>query len=131
MIPIIISQPDRRQVKVKQAGIVQLGPVIWLNDVLYTPTFKCNLISTQKLAQDENYIVSYRPDFCVIQDLTSKMLIGAGDPGNGVYYLRRMNDGLAFSTTKKVDLVKWHKHLGRPSHDSLASLSVNCGFKLN
>jgi len=58
-VPIIISQPDGRQVKVEQACMVQLGPEIWLKDVLYTPTFKCNLVSTQKLAQDENCVVSY------------------------------------------------------------------------
>lgn len=57
-IPIIISQSDGRQVKVEQAGMVQLGPAIWPKDVLYTPTFKCNLISAQKLAQDESCVVS-------------------------------------------------------------------------
>ena len=65
-IPIIISQPDGRQVKVEEASMVQVGPVIWLKDVLYNPTFKCNLISAQKLAQDENCVVSYGSVFCII-----------------------------------------------------------------
>ena len=65
--------------------MVQLGRKIWLKDVVYTPTFKCNLVSAQKLAQDENCVVSYGPNLCVIQDLTSKMLIGVDDLGNGVH----------------------------------------------
>jgi len=77
-LPITISQPDGRQIIVKQAGMVKLGPDIWLKDVLYTPTFKCNLVSAQMLARDENCVVSYGPNFCVILDLTSKTQIGVG-----------------------------------------------------
>lgn len=85
----------------------------------------------QKLAQDENCVASYGPDFCAIQDLTSKTLIRAGDPRNGVYYLRTMRGGTSFAAIKKVDLVRWHQRLGHPSHDSLAPLSTICGFQLN
>jgi len=86
--PVFICQPDGRQVKVEKAGLVKLGPNIILKDVLYTPTFKCNLISAKKLAVNENCVISYGPNFCLIQDLTLKMLIGASDPRNGVYYLK-------------------------------------------
>ena len=111
--------------------MVKLGPRMWLKDVLYTPSFKCNLVSAQKLARDENCVVSYGPDFCVIQDLTSKTLIGAGDPGNEVYYFRDMHGGLALTATKNEDPVRWHQRLGHPSYGSLVSLSTICGFKLN
>ena len=83
--------------------MVQLGPDIWLKDVLYTLTFKCNLVSAQKLAIDENYVLSYGPNFCVIQDLNSKLQIEAGDPGNGVYYLRFICGGMTFAAVKNVD----------------------------
>ena len=39
--------------------------------------------------------------------------------------------GAALSVTKNVDPVRCHQRLGQPSHGSLASLSANCGFKLN
>jgi len=68
--------------------MVKLGLNIQLKDVLYTLTFRCNLVSTHKFAIHENCVVSYGPFFCVIQDLTLKMLIAVGEPGNGVYYLR-------------------------------------------
>ena len=46
LVPIIILQPDGRQIKVEKAGMVQLGPDIWLKDVLYTPCL-CSEISTR------------------------------------------------------------------------------------
>ena len=49
-MPIIISQPDRRQVKVESPGMVQLGPEMWLKNGICAPRFKCNLFSGQKLA---------------------------------------------------------------------------------
>ena len=87
--------------------------------------------SNIQLSLHENCIVSYRPDFCVIQDLTSNTLIGVGDPGNGVYYLTDMHGGSAFTATKNVDHVRWHQQLEHPSYGSLVSLSTICDFKLN
>ena len=54
-------------------------------------------MSTQKLAIGENCVVSYGPNFYVIQELTSKTLTGGGDPGNGMYYLRFMRGGSVFT----------------------------------
>jgi len=59
---IFISQPDGRQVNVE----VKLRSDIILKGVLYTPTFKCNMISSSKLVIDENCVMSYGPNFCVI-----------------------------------------------------------------
>ena len=104
-MPIYILQPHGRKIKVEKAGSVKLGPNIILRDVLYIPTFKCNLISTQKLAIDENCLVSYEPNFCIIQDLTSKTLIGVGDPGDEVYYFKNLHKGLVFTATNQADSV--------------------------
>ena len=74
-LPIIISQLDGQRSTMKQASMVKLEPDIQLKDVLYTLTFKYNLVFTQKLVIDENCVVSYGSNFCVTRDLTSKMLI--------------------------------------------------------
>lgn len=47
---IHIAQPDGTIVTVKQARTAYLGGGLYLKEVLYTPNFKCNLISVQKLA---------------------------------------------------------------------------------
>jgi len=57
--PIFISQPNSRQVKAEKAGNVKLGSEIIFKDVLHTPTFKCSLISAQKVGTDENCVISY------------------------------------------------------------------------
>ena len=73
--PIPIAQPDSKIVAVKKTGTVSLGDHLILKEVLYTPTFKCNLISVQKLANDENCLIIYGVHFCALQDLTSRKLI--------------------------------------------------------
>jgi len=86
--------------------MVKLDPDIVLKHVFHTRFLKCNLISTQKLAIHENCIASYGPNFCIIQDLTLKMQIGAGDLGNGVYYLKNIHGGSIFIAVKKDDSVR-------------------------
>jgi len=51
--PINIAQPDGGIFSVTKAGNVNIGGVLTLKGVLYIPTFKCNLISVQKLTEDE------------------------------------------------------------------------------
>jgi len=50
-----------------------------LKNVLYVPNLNCNLISISKLCKQLNCVMTYFDEFCVIQDRTSRTLIGAGD----------------------------------------------------
>jgi len=50
-----------------------------LQNVLYVPAFICNLILAYQLANNRNWIITYSANFCLIQDLTSKMLIGEAE----------------------------------------------------
>jgi len=89
------------------------------------------LVFAQKLAIDENCVFCYGPDFCAIQKVTSNMLIGMGDLGNTVYYLRFLRGRSIFDAVKKVDQVWWHQRLGHLSCGSLAPLYMLCDFNLN
>ena len=114
-MPIIIPQLDGRWLKVEKAIMVKLGLDIISKDELYMPSFKCNLISTQKLVVDEHCAVSYSLSFCIIQDLALKMQIRAAELASTVYYLKNMRGASVFATVKKGDIMRWHEQLRHPS----------------
>ena len=129
--PISIVLPDGRIILAEKAGDVNLGAGWKLREVLHTPTFKENLISVRQLARDKNCIIIYGVDFCMIQDLTPKKLIGTAEAENGMYYLKPSARGTVFAATHTKEAILWHQRLGHPSFISLSSLLVSCGFHLN
>ena len=77
-------------------GRARLSPKIALTDVLYVPNLTCNLISIRQLISTINCQITFANALCVIQDRTSKMLIGAGElSGGGVYYFKLIQSYLA------------------------------------
>ena len=101
-----------------------LGENLQLENVLYVPNLKCNLVSISKLCEQFNCAVTYFDDFCVIQDHTLRILIGAGEQREGLYYLKQV-------PTQQVNAVKatclWHMRLGHPSSEVLSYLPSSLG----
>ena len=64
-------------------GRVCLSPEIALTDVFYVPNITCNLISIRQLISAINCQITFANALCVIQDRTSKMLIGEGELSRG------------------------------------------------
>ena len=128
---IYITIPNGKEETVTEGGIVNLGNGLVLQNVLYVPSFTCNLISVHQLANDKNCIIIYGAHYCLIQDLTSKTLIGAAEERNGVYYLKSTVGGTSFAAIQDKQSLIWHQRLGHPSLGSLTALSVGCGFPLN
>ena len=58
--------PEGQSVQVEESGMVCAAPGLIQKDVLCTPIFAYNLISVPQLTRDENCIVTYRADFCLI-----------------------------------------------------------------
>ena len=56
-------------------------------DVLHFPSFHVNLLLVSKLTKSLNCSLTFYPDFCVLQDLETKKMIGLGKLANGHYYL--------------------------------------------
>ena len=94
-------------------GRARLSPKIALIDVLYVPNLTCNLISIRQLISAINCQSTFANAFCVIQDRTSKMLIGAGElsGGWGVYYFKLIRSYLVMKAQVDPYLI-WHKRLG-------------------
>ena len=126
--PVAIGLPNGTYTMAQEQGSVALARGLELKKVLYVPRLNCNLVSISKLCKQLNCSVTYFDDVCVIQDRTSRTLIGAGEQREGVYYYKesKVNQVNAVSTRGL-----WHKRLGHPSSDVLSllprSLGLDCG----
>jgi len=76
--PIAIGLPNGDCTVDRDVGLVKLGDGIKLDNILYVPNLNCNLVSI-KLCKQLNCVVTYFDEFCVIQDRTSRTLIGVDD----------------------------------------------------
>lgn len=57
--------------------------------MLHVLNFKLNLSSISKLTQPFGCNMIFYLDFCIIQDITMKKMIGSGKQNNDLYYLSR------------------------------------------
>ena len=119
--PVFVNLPNGVSMVAGLEGSMTLGPKINLDKVLYIPNFSCNLISVAQLIRELKCIVIFDEDLCVIQDRTSKSLIGVGRLREGVYYD-------SFSPSRvQVNMVgshnMWHGCLEHSSHPILSMLS--------
>jgi hypothetical protein len=69
-------------------------------------------------------MVTFYPDFCIVQDMDTKRMIGMGKYFDGLYYLiPGQNPYLANHIHHTNNL--WHRRLGHPSSAPLLSLAKN------
>ncbi|KAK3023486.1 hypothetical protein RJ639_045073 [Escallonia herrerae] len=83
--PYPVGLPDGLQTNAIKAGSVSLADGITLCHVLYVPNLAVNLIYVSCLATGTNCFVAFSNDICVLQDRTSKSLIGLGKMHRGVF----------------------------------------------
>ena len=78
------------------------------------PSLTCSLLSVSQLIDDSDYIATFSKYGCVLQDRTSRMLIGAKCQ-DGLYYFKGKSRVKALKVDKVGLLDLWHKRLGHPS----------------
>ncbi|KAF5784023.1 putative RNA-directed DNA polymerase [Helianthus annuus] len=124
-LPVTIPNGD--SIPVKGKGSCTLSNGIKISDVLYIPEFTCNLLSVSRLTQDLHCTVTFFPDFFIMQDLSSRKLIGTGKCQQGLYRMRMVGrERMAMAVGNDV----WHRHLGHASHSKLSFLDF-VSFKTN
>ncbi|GKA02570.1 retrovirus-related pol polyprotein from transposon TNT 1-94 [Tanacetum coccineum] len=74
-------------------GTVTLDDKITLKNVLYVPDLMCNLILVYQLLDDYDGVAQFTNKFYVMEDRTSRMLIGAGEQREGLTSIAEDNDG--------------------------------------
>lgn len=89
-------------VPVEGIGSASLPSDLKVNNVLYIPNFKCSLPSISKITKNNNCFVTFFWDFCYVQDLHSRKLIGMGKCKNGLYKMEEV-DARVKAMVVKVD----------------------------
>ncbi|KAK2405521.1 putative mitochondrial protein [Trifolium repens] len=110
-----VGLPDGQHTTATKEGTVILDGGLKLTNVLYVPKLNCNLISVPQLIDESDCIFQFTNKLCVIQDRTSRMLIGAGERMNGLYFFRGIH-GVKANKVNAIDQTDlWHRRLGHPS----------------
>ena len=96
-------------------------PLITLTSVMSLPQFSFNLISESKLTHTLNCSISFFPDHCLIQDLSTKWIIGRGREFGGPYILEIEVPKLVACSGVVIPF-ELHCRLGHPSLPLLKKL---------
>ncbi|CAL9005331.1 unnamed protein product, partial [Prunus brigantina] len=81
-----VGLPNGEHVAIESIGSALLTPDLSLNGKKLNK-FHVNLLSVSKLTRALNCMVTFYPDFCVVQDVETKRMIGLGKHFDGLYYL--------------------------------------------
>lgn len=81
-----IKLPNGSKVPITQVGDVKLSNGLILRDILVVPEFKYNLLSVSKMCKDDDCIVVFHDEICLIQDYATRKLRGIGEYRGGLYY---------------------------------------------
>ncbi|KAK2989169.1 hypothetical protein RJ640_014132 [Escallonia rubra] len=122
--PFPVGLSDGLQTNAIKAGSVSLADDITLRHVLYVPNLAVNLIYVSCLATDANCFVSFSQDICVLQDRTSKSLIGLGKMHRGVFMFQPLSTATVVAVYESESYELWHRRMGHPSSQPLIHLPI-------
>ena len=94
--------------------IIHPTPLITLTFVLSLPQFSFNLIYVSKLTRTLNSNISFFLDYCLIQDLSKKLIIGRERESGGLYILET-EVAKFIACPGVITPFKLHCHLGHSS----------------
>lgn len=86
-----------------------------LNDVLYVPQAKKNLVSVHKLTSDNSAFIEFHPNFFVIKDKDTKNILLKGRCHKGLYPIPATSTIKNALGAVKPSMSRWHNRLGHPS----------------
>ncbi|XP_026387812.1 uncharacterized protein LOC113282888 [Papaver somniferum] len=103
------------------------GTVVFENNMklylfLFLPDLRGNLISLACLIKDLKCIVTLTDKLCVIQDRTTRTVIGVGEERDGVYIFHSGTLITANRVSAEEDYCLWHRRLGHASNKVISLL---------
>ena len=117
----IVTLADGSQSCVLGPNIIFPTPSLPLSFVLSLPNFSFNLMSVSKLTRALKCYISFFPDFCLFQNLMTKLIIGRRREFGGLYILDHaiLSHVACFRITTPFET---HCQLGHPSLPLLKKL---------
>ncbi|KAF7843815.1 Retrovirus-related Pol polyprotein from transposon RE1 [Senna tora] len=126
-----VQLPNGLIKKVEFVGKAILNTAITLENVLFVPEFKYNLVAVSKLATGLNLDVVFHDTGCVMQDRLTKKQLAKGKMIKNLYVLvdaesadLKNNTSLTCNSIDCIDSTLWHERLGHPSHNVLGRIDA-------
>jgi hypothetical protein len=132
--PVKISIPNGQVITSTQSGSIHLLPNLVLNNVLYVPEFKHNLLSIARLCIDTKGLMFFSDRACFLQAPSLKRPLELGKLLNGLYLFQEVSalQSSSFACSNNsicnsavVSSMTWHHRLG---HLPLYKLKQLPGF---
>ena len=116
ILPVSVRLPTGLNVLASQQGTIRLNPRLILHNVYLVDGFDTNLISFGQLLTDNGLVGQITDKILILQDRTTKMLIGMGErEREGLYRLCCASEITSLHTSVGEDSTLWHHRLGHPS----------------
>ncbi|KAL0442097.1 UNVERIFIED_CONTAM: hypothetical protein Sradi_0148600 [Sesamum radiatum] len=103
-------------------GKAKMGYNIPLKDVLCLPDFNCNLASVSKLTKQLNCSIVFLPTGCILQDLTTKRVIGTGKLKGDLYYFESQDEAKIHVAKTYMKMEILHQRIGHIPNKRLRSI---------
>ena len=117
-----VTLPNGLGVKIEGVGCARFSDHLVLNNVLYVPEFRLDLLSVSEVTKDLGYPIMFDGSSCMIQDHIKKLMIGHGEKIANLYVLDTTSlpvllnkEPLLLCSNVIVDSALWHTRLGHPS----------------
>ena len=118
IVPCPMGLPNGANVVATQKGSVRLSDLITLTNILYVPSFSCNLLSISQLTHALSCTVQFTSSMCAIQDPMRKLIETGG----------RMVTNITVHGASS-DLELWHRRMGHPSERVVKLLPPLCDHR--
>ncbi|XP_074313409.1 uncharacterized protein LOC141648580 [Silene latifolia] len=118
-----VCLPNGQEVLAIMIGSVYINESLILNNVLYIPSLKCNLISISQLTSDTNLCFEFAKSSCLIQDRSLRTTIGAGELRDGLFWISAgTRTSAVHNVSQHGSFDIWHRRLGHPSEKVVKSI---------
>ncbi|XP_060211683.1 uncharacterized protein LOC132639235 [Lycium barbarum] len=101
-VPLSISLPNSFRLLVAHTGSVPILPNLTLQNVLYVPTFKYNLLSVNRLYVQNGCHMVFTISGCILQDLLMKRVEAFGEVRERLYLLQPSMSQSSFQSNERV-----------------------------
>ncbi|CAA7047384.1 unnamed protein product [Microthlaspi erraticum] len=122
ILPCSIGFADGGKTVSLRKGVLTLSSTLTLPNVLFVQDLNCTLISVSKLLKQTGGVAMFTDTLCVLQDRFSRILIGAGEERDGVYYFKDVMAARIHRAVADSDSTLWHQRLEHPSFSVFSSL---------
>ncbi|XP_074291353.1 uncharacterized protein LOC141618145 [Silene latifolia] len=130
--PRPVGLPNGKGIMASKMGTIRLDDFITLRRVLFVPHLACILISVSQLTADNDYLLQFTKDCCLIQDRSSRKMIGVGELRDGLFLLSSTGSTAMVHTVETLGSYElWHRRLGHPGGNVVKFLPLAPSISVN